>query len=76
MMRKLRDRGDGHGYTATTLLAYEPCAGGVSLVADLVPEDLGVNPFMETMIDTVLAAAPASEHRLARERRDGTGTPG
>lgn len=75
MMRKLRDRGDGHGYTATTLLAYEPCAGGVSLVADLVPEDLGVNPFMETMIDTVLAAAPASEHRLARERRDGTGTP-
>lgn len=74
MMRKLRERGDGNGYTATTLLAYEPRASGVTVVPDLIPEDLGVNPFMQTMIDTVLAAAPAGEHGPARGLRDGTGT--
>lgn len=71
MMRKLRDRGDGNDYTATTLLAYEPGTERTTIVPDLIPADLGVNPFMETMIDTVLEAASATEHQLARSRRAG-----
>ncbi|ETJ04403.1 MAG: hypothetical protein Q605_AUC00688G0001, partial [Actinomyces urogenitalis DORA_12] len=59
MMLKLRDRGDGNGYTTTTLICYEPLPGGkVRLRPEVFPSELGPGPFMEAMIDTILQAAP------------------
>lgn len=72
MMRKLRDRGDGNGYTATCLLMYDASpSGAVSILTDAIPADLGAPQFIDTMITTILDAAPASSHRTVRDRRQG-----
>lgn len=72
MMRKLRDRGDGNGYTATCLLMYDAgSSGAVSILADKIPADLGASQFMDKMITTILDAAPAASHRTVRDRRQG-----
>ena len=78
MMLKLRDRGDGNGYTTTTLICYEPLPGGkVRLRPEVFPSELGPGPFMEAMIDTILQAAPSTRHGRVRElRRHGTATLG
>lgn len=76
MMRKLRDRGDGNGYTATCLLVVDWNAHTtVSLREDLVPEDLGAGPFMDALIDVILANAPISEHVAVRYNRDALDLP-
>lgn len=72
MMRKLRDRGDGNGYTATCLLMYDVApSGAVSILPDPIPSDLDAPQFMERMIGTILEAAPATAHRTVRDRRHG-----
>lgn len=71
MMRKLRDRGDGHGYTTTALVLVdwddEDPAGTARLVEEQVPDDLGVAQFMKTLIATILEATPIDEHVRVRE---------
>lgn len=85
MMRKLRDRGDGTGYTATCLLLVEwddvGSSDSVKVLHHLtnsdpqpstgVPEDLGAPQFFESLIGTVLEATPVTEHVRARERYAG-----
>lgn len=71
MMRKLRDRGDGHGYTTTALVLVdwddEDPAGTARLVEEQVPDDLGVAQFMKALIETILEATPIDEHVRVRE---------
>jgi len=69
MMRKLRDRGDGNGYTATALVVVDWAAGGPVRVRDgAVPDDIGAGAFFAAMAARVLAAAPVGRHQAARER--------
>lgn len=79
MIRKLRDFGDGYGYTATGLLLVdwddsspEPA---VQVVHGQVPEDVGTEQFMTRMVDAVLQVTPIDLHEVARLRRDGLDTP-
>ena len=85
MMRKLRDRGDGNGYTATCLLLLEwdddhpedsvrvldHTTGPKDELSEGVPEDLGAPQFFASLVETVLEATPVSEHVRARERYTG-----
>ncbi len=76
MIRKLRDDGDGNGYTATALLLVEwdwhssadPHA--VRARPDLVPEDVAPSQFFVRMVDRVLATTPVSSHVDVRSRRE------
>lgn len=80
MMRKLRDRGDGNGYTATCLVLTHWSDAAVergeddvvSLNSEAVPADLHVGQFMASTIDTILSASPITHHTYARALR-GTG---
>lgn len=72
MLYKLRDRGDGNGYMATTLIGYHAVEGPrVRILTDAFPEDLGPAQFMETMIDAILEASPVTDHQHVRESRRG-----
>lgn len=85
MLRKLRDRGDGSGYTATALVLVDwdddagPSAPAVTL-SDAVPDDLAADGFFTALIGQVLSAAPVVHHVAVRERferRDlAAGSPG
>lgn len=76
MMLKLRDRGDGNGYTTTCLLIADWREDDtVQILPDAVPGSLGAGPFMETLIDVILDYAPVSEHTRVRELRDGVVSP-
>lgn len=76
MMYKLRDRGDGHGYTSTTLICFDRTPEGDAVVLpDVFPEDLRPGPFIEHMIDTILVAAPASRHERVRQLRGPNAAP-
>lgn len=74
MIRKLRDTGDAHGYTATALLLVdwdttdEPVV--VRAQPDLVPDDVAPPQFFTTMIDRLLSATPITYHVAVRERRE------
>jgi hypothetical protein len=75
MMRKLRDRGDGNGYTATGLILVEwgePAGVGtvVRVREDDVPSDVATPQFFARIVAQVLEAAPVSHHVLVRERRE------
>lgn len=74
MIRKLRDTGNGHGYTATCLLLvdWDPAQPAVTVSArtDLVPEDIRPSQFFTSMIDSVLGATPITYHVTVRERRE------
>ena len=78
MMRKLRDAGDGNGYTATALILAEwddpPGAGtAVRLREHEVPEDVAAPQFFSGLVRQVLAASPVVHHvgvREAYERRN------
>lgn len=79
MLRKLRDRGDGNGYTATALVLVdwdEPAgtATRVRVRGDAVPDDIGAPQFFAAMTRQVLAAAPVTDHVAARERVAGLST--
>ena len=71
MMRKLRDRGDGNGYTATSLILIDwddvDPASTVQFVHDAVPNDIHVPQFMRSVIETILEATPVDEHVRVRE---------
>lgn len=87
MMRKLRDRGDGNGYTATCLILADwniddPSSGVTILPAaerghstltpdGTVPADLGPEQFFEKLINGILEAAPVSYHVQTREKLAG-----
>lgn len=72
MVDKLRDRGDGNGYTSTCLVVTQWAAdGSVSVLPDVVPDHLGVGPFMEALIDVILGYAPVTEHARVRDLRAG-----
>ncbi|WP_396277899.1 hypothetical protein [Glutamicibacter creatinolyticus] len=79
MIRKLRDFGDGYGYTATGLLLVDWDEADpnptVQVEHDTVPEDVATEQFMATMIDTVLQVTPIDLHEVARARRDGIPEP-
>lgn len=73
MMRKLRDTGGaGNGYTATGLALASwddgDRGGGVTIDVESVPADIRPEPFLTTMIETVLAASPIDHHVVPRER--------
>lgn len=71
MMRKLRDRGDGNGYTSTCLLVTDWADDKtVSINTDAVPPDLAAGPFMASLIDVMLTSSPITEHKTARRLRD------
>lgn len=75
MMRKLRDRGDGNGYTATALVLVdwdEPAGAGTAVRVrdDVVPPDIAAPQFFAAMTAQVLAAAPVTDHAEARKRLD------
>lgn len=76
MLRKLRDRGDGNGYTATALVLVdwdEPVGSEtrVRVREDAVPEDINAAQFFAGMTRQVLAAAPVTDHVAVRERATG-----
>jgi hypothetical protein len=75
MMRKLRDAGDGNGYSATALVLvdWEDPAGSGTVVRvrqDEVPKDVAAPQFFATIVATVLAAAPVTHHVTVRERME------
>ncbi len=79
MMRKLRDRGDGNGYTATALVLvdWDDPAGpdtAVCVREDAVPADIAAPQFFAAMTAQVLAAAPVTDH-VAVRRAVATGHP-
>lgn len=72
MMRKLRDQGDGNGYTATGLVLVEwddpPGAGTAARVREHeVPNDVAAPQFFTGLIRQVLAVAPVVHHVAVRE---------
>lgn len=71
MMQKLRDRGDGSGYTATglMLLEWDDTTAEVTVLDDPIPEDLQVGQMFTALIDTILETTPITEHLEARELR-------
>lgn len=79
MIRKLRDFGDGYGYTATGLLLVDwddaNPKPSVKVVHGQVPEDVATEQFMTTMVDAVLQVTPIDLHEVARLRRDGQDEP-
>lgn len=81
MMRKLRDRGDGNGYTATALVLvdWDDPAGpdtAVRVRDDAVPADIAAPQFFAHMTTQVLAAAPVTDHAAARAGVEGAFTNG
>ena len=77
MIRKLRDPGDGNGYTTTGLLLVEwdgPAAEAtVEARPDLVPADVAPPQFFTAVVSHVLAVTPIIHHVRVRsllERRD------
>ena len=79
MIRKLRDFGDGFGYTATGLLLVDWDDNEenpqVSCVHSPVPEDIAASPFLNAMVDEVLKVTPIDLHETARARRAGEVAP-
>lgn len=79
MIRKLRDRGDGTGYTTTGLLLVEwedrvPAAPPPTVRPrpDLVPQDIAPPQFFTDLVQHVLAVNPIAHHVRVRsliERR-------
>jgi hypothetical protein len=71
MMRKLRDEGDGTGYTATGLVLVDWDAAGpgatVSVVRNAVPEDLVVDHLLTRLVQQVLRVTPVAHHVRVRE---------
>lgn len=75
MLRKLRDRGAGDGYTATALVLAEwdePVVAQtrVRVLRDEVPADLDAAQLLVALIDQVLLATPVQHHVRVRQRRE------
>lgn len=74
MIRKLRDSGNGNGYTATglVLVGWEDDSDTAALEVreHEVPEDVAAPQFFESLIRQVLFAAPVSFHVGVRGKMD------
>lgn len=71
MLRKLRAESDVYDATCVVLAEWdEDDFGGVSVRNDAVPDDLRVERFLATLIDTVLARTPIEMHVAVRELRE------
>lgn len=73
MMRKLRDLGDGNGYTATGLILVEwdeTIRVPLHVRHEEVPEDIAAPQFFVALIQQVLKVAPVTHHVLVRERME------
>ncbi|MCC6419447.1 MAG: hypothetical protein IT429_14525 [Gemmataceae bacterium] len=73
MIRKLRDPGDGNGYTAAGLIlvGWEDGAEGavaVEVREHEVPEDVAAPQFFAAMVRQVLAASPITFHVAVRSQ--------
>lgn len=70
MMRKLRDRGAGDGYTATALMLFDvtTSTSGIKVNVDQgqVPSDLRAGQFFERLVTNIFEAAPVGRHEPAR----------
>ncbi len=79
MIRKLRDFGDGFGYSATGLLLVdwddEAENPQVKCVHSPVPSDIAAPQFLNAMVDEVLKVTPIDLHEAARARRAGEVVP-
>lgn len=81
MMRKLRSDVPGLGYTATGLCLVDwddslpPEDRVVEVLLDPVPEDLRPSQFLDSIVETVLAATPITHHVEVRERYEGREIP-
>lgn len=71
MMRKLRDEGDGTGYTATGLILVDWDSSdanvAVAVVQDAVPAELAVDQFLRRLVEQVLRVTPVAHHVRVRE---------
>lgn len=72
MMRKLRDEGDGTGYTATGLILVDWDSTSehpsVAVVDGSVPADLAVDQLLRRLIQQVIRATPVAHHVRVREQ--------
>lgn len=71
MLRKLKAEHDV--YDATCLLMAEwgtPGSQGVSILHDVIPDDLGANAFLKTLVEGVLSRTPVDMHVAVRERHE------
>lgn len=79
MVRKLRDRGRGDGYTATglVLLDWEDggCGWNVDVYPEAVPDDLHAGQFIQKLVESILEVTPVSYHLEARRRYEGRAIP-
>lgn len=72
MLRKLRMEQDVYDTTCLILAdwAGPPSYAGVTIVDELVPEDLRADAFLAALIDGVLDRTPIDMHVAVRERRE------
>lgn len=71
MMRKLRDEGDGIGYTATGLILVDWDSSHedpvVAVIQNAVPADLSTDQLLRRLVEQVLRATPVTHHVRVRE---------
>lgn len=71
MVRKLRDHGDGNGYTATALVLADWTSGDPApprVREDAVPADVAAPQFFTRMVARVLEVTPVVHHVTVRSR--------
>lgn len=69
MLRKLRAEHDVYDATCLVVAEWDDQAATVKLRADAVPEDLGADAFLQTLVEAVLERTPIDMHVEARGRR-------
>ncbi|MGH8823074.1 MAG: hypothetical protein ACRDVN_01170 [Jiangellaceae bacterium] len=68
MLRKLRAENDVYDATCLLVVEWGPSVA-VSVVEDVVPDDLAADSLLAVLVDAVLARTPIEMHVRARERR-------
>lgn len=70
MLSKLRAETDVYEATCVIVARDDRDLGGLTVRQDVVPEDLGVARFMETLVRETLDRTPIEMHVGVRERRE------
>jgi len=70
MLRKLKAEQDVYDATCIVLAEWSDPFDGVHLRQEVVPDDLGVNRFIATLVESVLDRTPVQMHVDVRERRE------
>lgn len=70
MLRKLKAERDVYDATCIILAEWSDQFDGVRLRQDAVPDDLGANRFIATLVESVLERTPVQMHVEVRERRE------